>query len=416
MKKIAYLPIILFCFGVTIAAVALFLYKWDEVQLTPKIRDGAVHKNSDKVVNQQVFKWVPFQQASTTAFILVNGKIYFDGEKKPTTIDPSTFEIAVNEFGSSQYVRDKDFIYYFSRTSNKFEQPYIQKLPADRVSFTPLYFSSTMSIKDHYQQYIYAKDKDHFFNHDYILVATNTIPDYEHFSIVLEPNGFATCWGKDTTYVYELCPAGSYYARAEDVNKLVVVKNATALSFVGLGYGYAKDDHAVYADFTYENDETIYFNSTTTRIVAVDHTTFTPISSHYGKDKNYAYWNEEIITGAHPATFKKISDVSDEGMDSEFYSIPSSPVVAKDKYHVYVGGQVLPDADAKTFRRLTEENEIKFSNYFITKDKVYFISRLLDSVLVMEGADIFTFTVMTYGYAQDKNYYYYNGKRYRAIN
>jgi len=116
----------------------------------------------------------------------------------------------------------------------------------------------------------------------------------------------------------------------------------------------------------------------------VDIKTFEVMPQYYSRDKNNVYRpiNEWIqkINGANPKTIKVLS---------QYYS--------KDDKNVYVAGEIVKGADPKTFRRISETNYARDKNnlyYYYGEDK--FLGKInennfkiLDSKLIKNGNEMY---------------------------
>ena len=103
----------------------------------------------------------------------------------------------------------------------------------------------------------------------------------------------------------------------------------------------------------------------------------------YATDGNYVYYEDQIVPGADPATFKVEGDF---GIDDT---------------SVYYGAQVLPGADPATFKILP-----RGGGAYASSDK-----NVWNDDQVIFGADPATFTLLdsTGSYAEDVNTVYYSG-------
>lgn len=112
-----------------------------------------------------------------------------------------------------------------------------------------------------------------------------------------------------------------------------------------------------------------------------------------------------------------------ENVDLETFTIPHSELIGnlgKDKNHVFFKGKIIPNADPETFKILETCLDgtyyLECDNAFYAKDKkqAYFVRTISDEVKVIKtkSLDNFHFEVIEErGYAFDKEYSYYMGKR-----
>ena len=112
-----------------------------------------------------------------------------------------------------------------------------------------------------------------------------------------------------------------------------------------------------------------------------------------------------------------------ENVDLESFAIPHPELIenlAMDKNHVFFKGEIIPEADPKTFKILDGCLDgiyyLECDNDFYAKDnkQAYFIRTISREVKVIKSKSLndFHFKVMDErGYAFDKEYSYYMGKR-----
>ena len=159
------------------------------------------------------------------------------------------------------------------------------------------------------------------------------------------------------------------YGKEDDIG--FKVENVDLNTFKILNDKYAKDGKSVYflGNKSFED---------------VDIKTFEVMPQYYSRDKNNVYRpiNEWIqkINGANPKTIKVLS---------QYYS--------KDDKNVYVAGEIVKGADPKTFRRISETNYARDKNnlyYYYGEDK--FLGKInennfkiLDSKLIKNGNEMY---------------------------
>ncbi|WP_321423783.1 DKNYY domain-containing protein [uncultured Bacteroides sp.] len=187
---------------------------------------------------------------------------------------------------------------------------------------------------------------------------------------------------------------------------------------------WAKDkNHAYYKD-------NIIFDA--------DPKTFESIDRLYGKDSKHVFYYEPythtdrqisgIVSGANPNSFHKTKDDKyTDGKDlyhannpmhvydiKSFVQVDELGYIFKDKKYYYLipltelDGTILkrcPLSDYKTFHVLKEKNSILESPYMADKKKVYYDS------LVVEGADAKSFIALNYNYGKDNYRVYYKNKQ-----
>ncbi|MBZ4034099.1 DKNYY domain-containing protein [Flavobacterium sp. 17A] len=112
-----------------------------------------------------------------------------------------------------------------------------------------------------------------------------------------------------------------------------------------------------------------------------------------------------------------------ENVDIPSFTIPNPELIGNlgmDKNHVFFKGKIIPDADPSTFRILETcldgNYYLEFDNAFYAKDnkQAYFVRTISNEVKIIKtkSLDDFHFKVIEErGYAFDKEYSYYMGKR-----
>jgi hypothetical protein len=153
------------------------------------------------------------------------------------------------------------------------------------------------------------------------------------------------------------------------------------------------------------------------KIPTADKRTFTPLGFKYAKDKNYVYFDGEIIPEADPSSFKAYGESDSFGNDihSVYYHsshIPNADsstwqyvrgVYSKDAHHVFSKTTILKNADSSTFTAVNTVEDIRQNghDYFMTdKDHVFLKDNILEKVRP-EG-----FTNLGNGYIKN-NYHVY---------
>lgn len=198
-----------------------------------------------------------------------------------------------------------------------------------------------------------------------------------------------------------------------------------------------------------------------TVIEQADADSFKAINNNYGKDKNYVFLRESIISNADPSTFvwlggvfakdkhhgyASVEAVSDDAANFDIVSNPNETpknvtaegiTYARDSRHVYKYTNILEGADPATFvfvpmfngHSLThDENKVYYQDiplenadgqtfnklselYFKDKNAVWTLSFGSDTKWIpIPEADVATFEVLKEVYARDKNHVYYEYK------
>ncbi len=131
--------------------------------------------------------------------------------------------------------------------------------------------------------------------------------------------------------------------------------------------------------------------------------TFNQIAELYGKDKNHAFYKEELLPNSDPKSFEIIDDIHSKDKNNVYWysdclsnADPLSYQIidreySKDKNYVFFRGKPLPNADPKTF-------EYIYDYYSKDKDKVFYYNKIVSK------ADPLTFEKITYYMWKDKNY------------
>ncbi len=187
---------------------------------------------------------------------------------------------------------------------------------------------------------------------------------------------------------------------------------------------WAKDkNHAYYKD-------NIIFDA--------DPKTFESIDELYGKDSKHVFYYEPyarsdkqtsgIVSGADPITFHKTKDGKYTDRKDMYHAnypmhvydiktfvkVDELGYVYKDKKYYYLipitvlDGTTIkkcPLSDYKTFHVLKEKYSVLESSYMADKKTVYYDS------LVVEGADAKSFIALKFDYGKDNNRVYYNNKQ-----
>lgn len=105
---------------------------------------------------------------------------------------------------------------------------------------------------------------------------------------------------------------------------------------------------------------------------------FSAMYGSYGKDKNFVWFEDKILSDADAKSFKFTNDFASDNND------------------VFMEGLVVEDADPKSFKRMYE--------YFTDNKNIYFRGKKVNDV------DMETFKDLKNFYAKDKNNVYYIGK------
>ncbi len=220
-----------------------------------------------------------------------------------------------------------------------------------------------------------------------------------------------------------------------------VMEGVDIATFEPSHYGFSKDKNFVYhttekingADpstfeffldsFIFTRDKNhVYVNNQLVK--DADPKTFIPIKgTNYFRDKKHIFiegeaYKMEILTGADPLTFEPLGSTYSKDERSIYFrteSVPNSDpktfqsfikegdkiLYFRDKNIVYhfEGGPLL-DSNPETFERLGSV----YSGYAHDSRHAYFMN---DSI---STADFATFKVIGDGYAEDKNYLYFQGK------
>lgn len=143
---------------------------------------------------------------------------------------------------------------------------------------------------------------------------------------------------------------------------------------VGCKQGYEIDKNEVY--YNYWNEGT---GSHNILIKKADSRTFKSLNSFYAKDKNYAYYDGEIITASDSKTFQALAD---------FY--------AKDDISAFYLNEKIKGADGKSFEVVNHGDEV------YAKDNIDFYH----NGTPLHVSDLKSFKILGNGWAKDKSYYY----------
>lgn len=136
-------------------------------------------------------------------------------------------------------------------------------------------------------------------------------------------------------------------------------------------------------------------------------------SNSYVTDGNYVYYDNAIISGVTPDSFKILTrgyavgakqvyyyGTAIAGADASSFQVLGSEGYAKDDKSVYFEGQKI-EADVKSFFVFSSPSDSITSDYAKDKFGIFYLGALI------QGADNNTFTVLGNGYAKDANNVYY---------
>ncbi|MBC7572265.1 MAG: DKNYY domain-containing protein [Spirosoma sp.] len=154
-------------------------------------------------------------------------------------------------------------------------------------------------------------------------------------------------------------------------------------SFVMMSRNFAKDKRAVYY---FWNTVDMPIDGATSGVHTIQNAlpdSFTAVGMYYATDKNHAFYKDNLIPEADPATFSQWDETEID--------------YARDSTRIYFQQHWIKGADRQTFSLLTDE-------YAQDSKTIYYHNHPLSN------ADRATFTVLAYGYAKDTRRVYYEGK------
>jgi len=180
---------------------------------------------------------------------------------------------------------------------------------------------------------------------------------------------------------------------------IALLLNINNIMSLWIGH-YTKGDSVYYR--TWHSWKWFAFNSRT--VADADTKSMKKMSWCFGKDKDHVFYEEKIIPGCDPKTFKVLSKKNSYGRDEGFVYLGTERISddpdhfemykrgwAKDRKHVFNNGKVFP-LDATTLRFLDDD-----CNFVADKNKVLFQKKEII------GADLETFEILEKGYSKDKN-------------
>ncbi|MCK5027096.1 MAG: DKNYY domain-containing protein [Candidatus Pacebacteria bacterium] len=219
---------------------------------------------------------------------------------------------------------------------------------------------------------------------------------------------------KDFITKVDLESLESFYGVVRDKNTLVLGGDIASDEEVK-EYGIDRDTFQVLGEGIFRDKDSV-FCKVDLNVGDIDADSFKMLKlfSDYAVDKNYAYYNCNLIEGADVETFEVLEDengsyakdahctyIRGESVDSPLCRAPktlNSPY-SRNKEEVYWHDEVISGADSDTFETIS-------SNCAKDKNNVYFGGK------VIEDADIDTFeSLHEYClYSKDKNYVYQKGE------
>lgn len=196
------------------------------------------------------------------------------------------------------------------------------------------------------------------------------------------------------------------------IKKTLILLPVVAMSLASCDDGgeYKIEDDGVYYSYW-----TFSFGTVNDKLPDADPATFHSIKNWLGRDANHAYFKENIIRGANPATLKAEKyPMSSDGRDYFFRDAPlnvadfssfkilhrdsDGDIWAVDKRCAYYDSIRIDGVDVATF---------KVDEFHLAHDS----KRVYRFGEVLEGADPATFKEdMECGYATDKNHVWFYGK------
>ena len=161
------------------------------------------------------------------------------------------------------------------------------------------------------------------------------------------------------------------------------VLGSDGASFAMVSRNFAKDKQTVYYCW---NTLDMPIGGATSGIRAIQNAlpdSFTAVGMYYATDKNHAFYKDNLISEADPATFAQWGEVN------VYY--------ARDSTRIYFQQHRIKGADRQTFTLLADD-------YAQDSRTVFYQDHPLPS------ADRATFIMLEYGYAKDAGRVYYEGK------
>lgn len=252
-------------------------------------------------------------------------------------------------------------------------------------------------------------------------------------------------YAKDKSSVYYYTSyreSKNYFTTSKKL--IVPLKNALPISFLSLGYGYARDNKtAWYEGSPFEVaelksmkviDEHFVIDLKQAyvdrqAVVGSDGPSFELLDTYYAKDKEHVYYYLPDADGIYQATNLFCDTKSFKVIDGQY---------ALDKDNVYFRGHKIPGADAASFSVLGngfakdnrsayfetlkvkeadvftfsvfKENELLNSGPYFAKDK----QSVFANQQCFKNVDVFTFNVLNEKYSSDKNGVYYQLKKVKG--
>ena len=248
----------------------------------------------------------------------------------------------------------------------------------------------------------------------------------------ITPSGISTIT-EGGSQTYSFTPRPGYKVAT------VIVDGASTTATSSYDFTNVTQNHTIQATFLptyYTSDKHgIYFKDQIAS--GVDAKTFVVMGDYYGKDRLGVFYSSgERIPTADPVSFTALAEDSAYAIDKEYVFWASAQVFgadvetfkvlggtyASDKNHIYYTNQTVTEADLATF-------SYKGEGYAQDKNMVYFLGQPFtlskqvpvpigftyatntDGVFYggdkVQGADIKSFTALSYYYAKDKKRVYY---------
>lgn len=139
-----------------------------------------------------------------------------------------------------------------------------------------------------------------------------------------------------------------------------------------------------------------------TPIKDIDLTTFELYNGWFAKDKSHCYLEGSVFKKANVETFEVLNWA-----------------FAKDKSNVYTNRGILKDADSDTFVAIGDgyNEELYIRPCGFGKDKNHIFYYVYGGrTMILNDADLDTFTALTNDFGKDKNYVWWNGKKLKNAN